>query len=97
MTERNYCPCCALYMHDAPQGCDDVCPICMWGDNSDQRENPDRVGVANEASLNQARIRFSKGIDAMGNQIVVCIQSSGSTMLTASALLSAQKLAASGC
>ena len=53
-----HCPCCgnltlSLDLHD-------VCPVCFWEDDPYQLENPDRTGLTNGVSLNQARVNYAE-------------------------------------
>ena len=39
----------------------DYCPVCGWGDDKFQEENPDYKGGYNRMSLNQAREAYANG------------------------------------
>jgi hypothetical protein len=47
-------------MQDPNPGSFELCPICWWEDDSVQFEDQDYEGGANEPSLRQARLNFSK-------------------------------------
>ena len=69
----NICPCCGLYEHEKPAGSDDVCPICMWEDNAVQLNNIHYKGGANPMSLHEAREMYAKGINTLGEPIIVTV------------------------
>ena len=63
---RNICPCCSVYEHSTAIGGHSVCPICLWEDDRQQRNDPDLAGGSNEVSLIQARELFLKGLNTEG-------------------------------
>ena len=56
------CPCCGYYTIDLDQGypCYDICPVCFWEDDPDQREDETLEDCANKISLIEARENYKK-------------------------------------
>lgn len=51
------CPCCGKTV----VGEYDICDVCFWENDPIQLSKPDMGGGANQMSLNEARIAYSKG------------------------------------
>lgn len=58
--KKHKCPCCGYYTIDLDQGypCYDICPVCFWEDDPDQRENETLTDSANAVSLLEARKNY---------------------------------------
>ena len=56
-TKEIKCPCCGKGMV-SEYG---ICEVCNWQNDPVQKMHPDLKGSANEMSLNEAIIAFSKG------------------------------------
>jgi hypothetical protein len=57
----NICPCCKKGEIEG-LGDYDICPVCGWEDDPVQRKDPDFEGGANDISLNQCVLAYSKGL-----------------------------------
>ena len=60
MEIEHVCPVCGKYMFEEEDSFD-YCPVCGWGDDKFQEENPDYKGGYNRMSLNQAREAYANG------------------------------------
>ena len=91
------CPCCGLYEHSRTAGNHGVCPICLWEDDRQQRNDVNISGGANNVSLKQARAMFAKGMNVEGEQIKIHLYDSTTNdiSLTFGELIQAQTHAAS--
>ena len=58
----NYpCPCCNnLTLSELPPGTFEVCPVCLWEDDTVQFNDPTYEGGANKMSLSTARKNYLK-------------------------------------
>ena len=57
--EKFSCPCCLYRTFDVvPDGTAEVCPVCAWKDDTDQHNDPDCEGGANNISLKQVQRNF---------------------------------------
>ncbi|MGM9988573.1 MAG: CPCC family cysteine-rich protein [Bacillaceae bacterium] len=57
--EKFTCPCCGYKTFIFETG--DICQICFWEDDQQQRENPDLENATNHTSLRQAQKDFIEG------------------------------------
>lgn len=60
MNQALPCPCCGFLTLSEPSGNYDICPVCFWEDDPAQLAQPKFTGGANEVSLEQARLNYSK-------------------------------------
>lgn len=60
MQPRYYCPCCGYDTLAEEPGHYDICPICFWEDDPNQRCNVDSENGANSISLRQAQANFEQ-------------------------------------
>ena len=58
--EEHACPVCGKHIFKAGTGYD-ICPVCGWADDPDQREMPDEEDLSNAMSLNEAREAYKQG------------------------------------
>ena len=60
--KKHKCPCCGYYTLDLDHGypCYDICPVCFWEDDPDQRKDETNDGGANKVSLIQARKNYKE-------------------------------------
>ena len=71
---KNMCPCCGMYEYSRDVGGYEICPVCWWEDDRQQRNDPDLAGGANDQSLNQARALFAQGLNVMGEPLALHLQ-----------------------
>ncbi len=58
---RRPCPCCGHLTLDGAEDAEgdyDICLVCFWEDDPDQRANPHLANAANEPSLVAARANY---------------------------------------
>lgn len=61
MEEKYYCPCCGYNtLTEEPPGTYQLCPICLWEDDREQFNNPDKKTGSNPVSLHQAKLNFQR-------------------------------------
>lgn len=61
--EKFTCPCCGYKTLIFEAGSYDICQICFWEDDPEQRKNPDLTHATNRKSLRQAQKDFINGYD----------------------------------
>lgn len=57
-------PCCDKYEF-SEMGSYEICPVCDWGDDPMQENNPGYGGGANVMSLNEARKAYAEGYKSL--------------------------------
>lgn len=60
MTTKHICPVCGKYEFEE-SGSFDICPVCGWGDDPLQADEPDYDRGFNHMSLNEAKAAYAKG------------------------------------
>ena len=57
--KKHKCPCCGYYTLDMRAEYD-ICPVCFWEDDPDQRKDETNDGGANKVSLIAARKNYQR-------------------------------------
>jgi len=60
--KKHKCPCCGYYTIDLDHGypCYDICPVCFWEDDPEQRADETMAESANKVSLLEARKNYQE-------------------------------------